>query len=293
MACIRHQLVATKIAGEDFFASRDRLIDVHTIEAGAPPCLFRAFDNESRRVGIELVGMHPNPSVLSLLEDEGECVIEFLMCSEPDVFAGSNINVGFERVGVCCTDAGIDPVRANNDVEVLVAVDWCGFRLEFNLYAKRTGTILQDIEKSLPADPTEAVAAGPHHCPTIVNSDVIPIDKRIANCLGGNGVVGVKIAERLVRQNHTPAKGVVRFVALDDDNIVRSVTELQRNREVEPTRASPKNCRTHAPAPFAVTDAACRRTKDITNVKYLDLKLFAASAHGLALPATSMTYGIW
>jgi hypothetical protein len=231
--------------------------------------------------------------VLGLLKDEGECIVEFLMRSEPDVFAGANINVRFEHVCVCCADARINPIRANNDVEVLVAIDWCGFRLEFNLYAKRTGTILQNIEKSLPADPTEAVAAGPHHCPTIVNGDVIPVDKRIANCLGGNGVVGVKIAERLVRQNHAPAKGVVGLVALDDDNIVRRVTELQRNREVEPTRASPKNCRTHAPAPFAVTDAACRRTKDITNIKYLDLKLFAASAHGLALPATSMTYGIW
>jgi len=41
-----------------------------------------------------------------------------------------------------------------------------------------------------------------------------------------------------------------------------------------------------------VTDAACRRTEDITNIKYLDLKLFAVSAYGLALPATSTAYGI-
>src|SRR5262249_40942453 len=114
MARIRHQLVAAKIAGKDLLASRDRLIDVHAIEARAPPCLFRALDNESRRVGIELIGVYPNPAVLGFFEDEGERVIKFLMRSEPDVFAGANINVRPERIGVRGTDTGIDAVRANN-----------------------------------------------------------------------------------------------------------------------------------------------------------------------------------
>src|SRR5262252_149305 len=57
---------------------------------------------------------------------------------------------------------------------------------------------------------------------------------------------------------------------------MRGVAQFERNREIQPTRASPKNCRTHAPAPFALTDPACRRMRDITNIKYLDLKLFAS-----------------
>src|SRR6476646_3315674 len=220
---ILHQLVTTKIAGKDFFASRDRLFDVHAIEASTSPCLFRAFDNEGRRVSIELIGVHPNPAVLGLFENEGECIVELLMRSEPDVFAGPNIDVRLECVCVGRADAGIYAVRADNDVEVLVAIDGCSLHLEFDFYPKRTRTILQNVKKPLAADPAKAVAARPHHYPTVVNGDVIPINKRVANCLGGYGVVGVKIAERLVRQNHTPAEGVVRFVALNNYNIVRGV----------------------------------------------------------------------
>src|SRR5215467_9705412 len=72
---------------------------------------------------------------------------------------------------------------------------------------------------------------------------------------------------------------------------MRGVAQFERNREIQPTRASPKNCRTHAPAPFALTDPACRRTRDITNIKYLDLKLFGLDLPDTAFPATSMTYG--
>src|SRR5262249_8316699 len=61
---VRHQLATPEISSKDFFASRNRLFDVHAIEAGASPSLLRAFDNEGRRVGIELIGVHPNPAVL-------------------------------------------------------------------------------------------------------------------------------------------------------------------------------------------------------------------------------------
>src|SRR5215475_5826406 len=178
---VRHQLVTAEITGKDFLASRDRLVDVHPIEAGASPSLFRAFDNEGRRVGIELIGVHPNPAVLGLFENEGECIVEFLMRSEPDVFAGANIDVRLECVCISRTDTGIHAIRADNDVEVLVAVDGTGLRLEFDLHAERTRTILQNVEKPLAADTAEAMAARPQHHAAIVNGDVIPINKRVAN----------------------------------------------------------------------------------------------------------------
>src|SRR5262249_59594401 len=100
-----HKLATAEISRKNFFASRNRLFDVHAIEAGASPSLLRAFDNEGRRVGIELIGVHPNPAVLGLLENEGECIVEFLMRSKPDVFAGPDIDVRFECVCVGCADA--------------------------------------------------------------------------------------------------------------------------------------------------------------------------------------------
>src|SRR4249919_3075733 len=145
VARIRHQPVTAKIAGEDFFTSRDRLLDVHTVEAGTTPCLFRALNNKGRRVGIELIGVHPNPAVLGLFKDEGECIVEFLVRSEPDVFASPNIDVRLECIGVRRASTRIDTVGADNDVVILVAVDRASFRLELDLYAERTCTFLQNV----------------------------------------------------------------------------------------------------------------------------------------------------
>ena len=48
----------------------------HRVEAEPPPGGFRAFDDEGRGLGVELVGVRPDPAVLGLLEDEGEGVLE-------------------------------------------------------------------------------------------------------------------------------------------------------------------------------------------------------------------------
>src|SRR5215813_341912 len=101
MAGIRHQLVAAKVAHEDFFAESYRFVDAHAVEAEAPPCRVRAFHYESRGVRIELIGVHPDPAVLGFFEDESECVIKFLVRAEPDVLAGTNVDVGLERTGIC------------------------------------------------------------------------------------------------------------------------------------------------------------------------------------------------
>ncbi len=49
---------------------------------------------------VELVGVHPDPAVLGLLEDESEGVVELLMRAEPDVLAGAHVDVGLEHVGM-------------------------------------------------------------------------------------------------------------------------------------------------------------------------------------------------
>jgi hypothetical protein len=82
------------------FARRDRFFGRHRIKAEAAPGRLRALDDESRGVGIELIGVRPDPAVLCLLEDEGESVVEFLMRAKPNVLASAHIDVGLEAVGV-------------------------------------------------------------------------------------------------------------------------------------------------------------------------------------------------
>ena len=58
----------------------------------------RAFDDESRGVGIELVGVRPDPAVLGLFEDESEGVVEFLIGAEPDEFVLAHVDGRLEMV---------------------------------------------------------------------------------------------------------------------------------------------------------------------------------------------------
>src|SRR5215510_8972433 len=92
--------MAAKITGEYPLAEGNRLTDVHTIEAESAPCLFGAFDDKGRCIRIELISVHPDPAMLGLLEYESESVIKFLLCPEPNVFAGTHIDVGLECVGI-------------------------------------------------------------------------------------------------------------------------------------------------------------------------------------------------
>jgi len=105
VARVRHQFMTAEIAGKDFLAGRNRLLGVHLPEAGSAPGLFRTFNDESCGIAVELIGVRPDPAVLGLLEDEGKRVVEFLMRAEPDVLAGTYVDVGLEHVGMGGADA--------------------------------------------------------------------------------------------------------------------------------------------------------------------------------------------
>ncbi len=110
-------------AAKIFSQARNGFFGRHVVEAGAPPGVFRAFDNERRGVGIELIGVRPDPAVLGFLEDEGEGVVEFLVGAEPDVFAGAHVDIRLEHIGVSGANAGIDAVGADDQVVVVISVE--------------------------------------------------------------------------------------------------------------------------------------------------------------------------
>src|SRR5262245_54755378 len=72
MAGVAHQAMAVEIGREDALAGSNRLLLRHAIEAHVPPGCFRALDYEGRRLGVELIGMGPNPAMLRLFENERE-----------------------------------------------------------------------------------------------------------------------------------------------------------------------------------------------------------------------------
>ena len=120
-ARVGHQRMAAEVSSRR--SARRSAIDsscVIVAEAEAPPGRLGAFDDEGRRVGIELVGVRPHPAVLGLLEDEGEGVVEFLVRAEPDELALRHVDVGLEDVGEFGR-ATLEFSAVGGDDEVVVA----------------------------------------------------------------------------------------------------------------------------------------------------------------------------
>ena len=89
------------------------------------------------------------------------------------------------------------------------------------------------------------MTARAHRLAAIVHRDVVPVDEDFADERRALRIVGFEIGERFVGQHHAPAERVVRPIALDDDNLVRGVPPLQRDREVEPAGAAAETNRAH------------------------------------------------
>ena len=110
--------VAAELVREDRLAGGDRLFLGHRAEAVGVPGVLGALDDEGRRVGVELVGVGPEPALLGLLEDEGEGVVELLPGAEPDELALADVDVGLEVVGVEGAGAGVEAVARHDEVVV-------------------------------------------------------------------------------------------------------------------------------------------------------------------------------
>jgi hypothetical protein len=115
---VRHQCVAAEVLGEDAFASRDRLLFCHIAEAELVPCRLRALHDEGRRIGVELVRVRPHPTVLGLLENESESVVELLVRAEPDELRLAQHDFGLEELCVFTADFRIKTVRGDDEVVV-------------------------------------------------------------------------------------------------------------------------------------------------------------------------------
>src|SRR5262249_48911384 len=105
--------------------------------------------------------------------------------------------------------------------------------------------LLQQEEQLLAADAAEAVAGGDRLGALEVDGDVVPIGEMGAHRFGALRVVRGEIGERFVGQDHAPAEGVVRPVALDDGDLMRRIAQFHGNREIEPGRPAAEACDSH------------------------------------------------
>ena len=248
MPCIGHQPLAAEVPRKDALARSNRLLLVHAIEARLPPSRLRALDYESRRVGIELVGMHPNPAVLRLLEDECEGIVELLVRTEPDVLGVPNVDVRAEGMRQRAAHPGVGTVTCDNEVVSAIGFEALDLSLEAQFDAECLRACLQDVEEPFTADAAEAVSTRARNATAVVDGDIVPIDELPPNRPRAVGVSRLQVCKGFVGEHDTPTKGVVRAVALDHHDVVPRIAQLHGNREVEPGRPSAQTSDAHGGA---------------------------------------------
>ena len=160
-------------------------------------------------VGVELVGVGPEPALVGLLEDEGEGVLELLPGAEPDELALAGVDVGLEVVGVEGAGAGVEAVGGDDEVVVGgEGLDLLGgdVVLEAQLDAERAGAGLEEEEELHPADAAEAVAAGDDALALELDGDVVPVGEVLADRGGADGVVASRGCRGPRRRGRRPSR---------------------------------------------------------------------------------------
>ena len=250
MCRVRHQSVAAEIFGKNCLAGAAVLVLAHRPEAEFLPGVVGAFDDEGRGVGVELIGVRPDPAVLGLLEDEGKGVVELLPRAEPDELAFAHIDVRLEDLGKRRARPRVQSIGGDHEiVRGHVRLGIGNLRLERHLHAKLVGSLLQQEEQPPAADPAESMACRDGADALVADGDIIPVGEMISNPCRAHRVVGGEVVERLRRQHDTPAERVVRLVALEHGDLVRGVAALHRDGEVEAGGAGAENSNLHLSSP--------------------------------------------
>ena len=237
---VADQAMAVQVPGEQLLAKGDALFLAHLVEAVGLPDRLGRLDDEGGSVVVELVGMGLEPAVLGLFEGEGEGV-EGLFGAEPDEAAAARVDVGLEHVFVARADAAVEAVAGNHQVGAVLGgqralVGHVGLEHQFN--PQGAAAVLQDAQQVHAPDAAEAVAGGTHAAALVEDLDVVPVVEGVADQARALGVGHAQVLQRLVRQHHAPAEGVVGPVALDHHHPAAGPLFLQQQAEVQARRAT-------------------------------------------------------
>ena len=255
MRGVGHQVMPAQMGCKDLTAGFDRLFLGHRQETPGLPCLGQAFDDEGRGIGVELIDMRPDPAMRRLLEDKRKGIVELGMGAQPDELAAPRVDVGLEHGFVFPPHGRVDAVAGDHQiVRGAVFLGRAELGLEPQVHAQFTRPRLQQDQHRLATDAREPVPARYIAHPVVHHGDIVPIGKVLADRLCQDRVVRRHPFQRIVRQNHTPAEGVVGAVALHHRHLMVRVAQLHRDGEVQTRRSTPKAEYLHRPDPFPKHD---------------------------------------
>ena len=247
---IRHQIVTAQMAGKDPGAGCHGFFLGHRGKTQPVPGLGQGLNNEGRGLVVELVNMGPDPAMLRPLKDKGKGVVEFLMRAQPDELALAGVDIGLEYIGIFAAYQRVDAIGGDHQI-IILAVVFGGPKLglEPQIDPQVTRPRLQQDQHLLAPDPGKAMSARHRPHPVMDHRDIIPIGKVAADRFGADRIVHLHPAQRIVRQHHAPAKGVVGLVPLHHRHLMRRVAQLHRDGEIKTGRATAKAKYLHPPNP--------------------------------------------
>jgi len=255
VACVRHQGEAIEMLLEQLFAERDRRVLIRLVQTVRKPDMLRTLDDEGRGVVVELVDVSLEPAVLGLLENEVESVEE-LVRTQPDEAIRAGDDIGLEHFRVTVADPRIDPVRSNDQIGIGVLEVGINVFLEHQFNTHLLATLLQDVEHHLAPDTDKAVAATANGVALEVQFDVVPVIERDLDRIRGHRIPLAHVVHGRIGEDHAPAKGVIRLVALYDRDLMCRIQLLHQDRKIQACGASADTHDAHAIAPSGLSDPA-------------------------------------
>ena len=116
--CVGEQRIAGELSCEELFAERNPFLLAHPVEARLQPHYFGGFDDERRRVAVELIDVRLKPAVLGLGESERERG-EASLGAEPDKTTKARVDIGQKHVRVAGADTAVATVAGNHEIGII------------------------------------------------------------------------------------------------------------------------------------------------------------------------------
>ena len=173
--------------------------------------------------------------MLSPLKDEGKRVPKRLMGSQPHEFIGSHLNFAAKLLTVGVTNFGVESVAGHDQVGIGKAgvnVRELNLLLKVQPHTQLSCPFVEKLQKALSTETNKTVTAGTLHFSRYVAVDEVPVNEFVDDTLGTDGVVRRNVVHSLIRENNSPAKGVVGFVALVDLNFMLRILEFEANPKI-------------------------------------------------------------
>ena len=229
----------TQMRRKDLTAGFHRFFLGHALKSPGIPGFRLTFDDERRGIGVKLVNMRPDPAMLGLLKNEGKRIVKLGMGAEPDEFAAPGVNLGLEHIGIFAAHDRIQTVGRHHQIifgAVFLGAAELGFKP--HLHTQFARPCLQDHQHGAAPDARKPVPARHIAHAVMHNGDIVPIGKLAPNGIGGHRVVLLHPRQRIVRQHHAPAKGVIGAVAFQHHHFVACIPQLHRDAKIQTSRAT-------------------------------------------------------